>query len=50
MEFWINVIQTLVKAIFLAAVALGGIYCGKNLRMQKNAKLAQSMLKEENAE
>ena len=40
MNFWMDVIQTVVKAVFIAAVAYGGVLCGKNLRVRKNAKKA----------
>ncbi len=41
MGFWIELIQTAMVAAFIAAVAYGGIICGKNLRVRKNAKIAQ---------
>ncbi len=40
MEFWVNLIETIIKALLIAAVAYGGIIAGKNLRARKNAKLA----------
>lgn len=40
MEFLICLIQTVIVAAFIAAVAYGGIICGKKLRVRKNAKIA----------
>ncbi|MFI3170934.1 MAG: hypothetical protein R3Y58_00980 [Eubacteriales bacterium] len=41
MEFWTEVLTTIITAVFIAAVAYGGVLCGKNLRVRKNAKIAQ---------
>lgn len=41
MEFLVSLIETAIVAAFIAAVAYGGIICGKNLRTRKNAKVAQ---------
>lgn len=40
MEFWVVFIQTVVKMIFVAGVAVGGIRFGKFLRDRKDAKEA----------
>lgn len=34
----VTIVQTVVKFIFLAAVAFGGIMLGKSLRIKKNRK------------
>ncbi len=44
MAFLISLVQTVVIAAFIAAVAYGGIILGKNLKVRKNAKLAQEAL------
>ncbi len=49
MEFWISVIETIIKAIFIIAVACGGVFCGKNLKARKNAKSAQEKANVNNA-
>ena len=41
MSFWVEVFTTIITAVFIGAVAYGGIICGKNLRARKNAKVTQ---------
>lgn len=41
MEFVLSFVETVIVAAFISAVAYGGIILGKNLRMRKNAKVAQ---------
>ncbi|MFI3208737.1 MAG: hypothetical protein R3Y40_06325 [Eubacteriales bacterium] len=50
MGFWIDLVQTTVVAVFIVAVACGGVLCGKNLRMRKNAKIAQETVTAQDAE
>lgn len=50
MGFLVNLIETVVVAAFIIAVAYGGVICGKNLKMRKNAKLAQETVAAEHAE
>lgn len=38
MQFVAEFLTTLVKAIVLAGVAVGGIFCGRALRRRKNAR------------
>lgn len=38
MDFWAEVIITVLKMIFIGGVAFGGIILGKNLRIRKNKK------------
>ncbi|MCB7303504.1 hypothetical protein NE683_03290 [Bariatricus massiliensis] len=40
MAFFSTLISTVLKMIFIAAVAFGGILTGKHLRERKNAKSA----------
>lgn len=50
MEFLANVIETVIQAVFIIAVAYGGIICGKNLRARKNAKATQDEANVDNAQ
>lgn len=50
MGFLVSLVETVMVAAFIAAVAYGGIICGKNLRVRKNAKIAQEAEAVESAE
>lgn len=50
MAILMNLIQTVIVAAFIAAVAYGGIICGRKLRLRKNAKLAQETIAADDAE
>ncbi len=50
MEFLASVIETIIQAALIGAVAVGGVFIGKNLRAKKNAKIAMETQKEKNAE
>ena len=49
MEFWTSVLETIIRAAFIAAVAYGGILCGMKYRTHKNTKKKQDTVSVNNA-
>ena len=47
MDFFVQIIRSLIEFIFLAAVAVGGVFLGKFARERKNSK--QNNEKSQNA-